>query len=90
MVVGSTTDVGLDTSKKSIQVAMLLPGRRESVEWELANEPVAVKRLAKRLSREAVGELRVCYEAGPCGSRCSANFERRAWTRSRSLHRWFR
>jgi transposase len=67
MVMGSTTDVGLDTSKKSIQVAMLLPGRREAVEWELANEPTAVKRLAKRLMREAVGELRVCYEAGPCG-----------------------
>jgi transposase len=66
-MVGSTTDAGLDTSKKSIQVAMLLPGRREPVEWELANEPAAVKRLAKRLSREAVGELRVCYEAGPCG-----------------------
>jgi transposase len=67
MMVGSTTDVGLDTSKKAIQVAMLLPGRREPVEWELANEPAAVKRLAKRLSRDAVGELRVCYEAGPCG-----------------------
>jgi transposase len=67
MMVGSTTDVGLDTSKKSIQVAMLLPGRREPVEWELANEPAAVKRLAKRLLREAAGELRVCYEAGPCG-----------------------
>ena len=67
MTIGSTTDVGMDTSKKSIQVAMLLPGRREPVEWELANEPQAVKRLAKRLLREAVGELRVCYEAGPCG-----------------------
>jgi transposase len=57
----------LDTSKKSIQVAMLLTGRREAVEWELANEAQAVKRLAKRLVREAVGELPVCYEAGPCG-----------------------
>jgi hypothetical protein len=46
---------------------MLLPDRREAVEWELANDPVAVKRLAKRLAREAVGELRVFYEAGPCG-----------------------
>jgi transposase len=64
---GSTTDVGLDTSKNTIQVAMLLPGRREAVEWEVANEPRAVKRLAKRLLHEAVGELRVCYEAGPCG-----------------------
>jgi transposase len=26
-----------------------------------------VKRLARRLKREAVGELQVCYEAGPCG-----------------------
>ncbi|MBI4538656.1 MAG: transposase [Gemmatimonadetes bacterium] len=67
MAIGSTTDVGMDTSKKSIQVAMLLPGRRDPQEWELANEPQAVKRLAKRLLREAVGALRVCYEAGPYG-----------------------
>jgi transposase len=67
MEMGSTTDVGLDTSKKSIQVAMLVGGRREPLEWELANEPAAVKRLARRLLHEAVGELRVCYEAGPCG-----------------------
>jgi transposase len=67
MEMSSTTHVGLDTSKKSIQVAMLLPGRREPVQWELANESAAVRRLAKRLLREAVGELRICYEAGPCG-----------------------
>ena len=54
MVEGSTTDVGMDTSKSSIQVAMLLPGRREAVEWELANEPQAVKRLVKRLKRGAI------------------------------------
>ncbi len=63
----NTTDVGLDTSKSSIQVAMLLPGSEKAVEWEIANEPRAVRRMAKRLKREAVGELRVCYEAGPCG-----------------------
>lgn len=67
MTRGSTTDVGLDTSKSSIQVAMLLPGSEKAVEWELANEPRAVRRMAKRLRREAVGDLRVCYEAGPCG-----------------------
>ena len=53
MEMSSTTHVGLDTSKKSIQVAMLLPGRREPVQWELANESGAVRRLAKRLLREA-------------------------------------
>lgn len=67
MMRGSTTDVGMDTSKSSIQVAMLLPESEKAVEWELVNEPRAVRRMAKRLKREAVGELRVCYEAGPCG-----------------------
>lgn len=67
MVERNTTEVGLDTSKSSIQVAMLLPGAEKAVEWEIANEPRAVRRMAKRLKREAVGELRVCYEAGPCG-----------------------
>ena len=63
----NTTYVGLDTSKKSIQVAMLRPGCQEPLEWETANEPRAVRRLAKRLKRDAVGTLQVCYEAGPCG-----------------------
>jgi len=67
MVDRNTTDVGLDTSKNSIQVAMLLPGSEKPVEWEIANDPRSVRRMAKRLKREAVGELRVCYEAGPCG-----------------------
>lgn len=32
----------------------------------MANEPAAVRRLAKKLQREAPGEVRCCYEAGPC------------------------
>ena len=63
----STTYVGLDTSKRSIQVAMLRPGCQEPVEWETVNEPRAIRRLARRLKRDAVGTLQVCYEAGPCG-----------------------
>ena len=61
------TYVGMDAHKKAINVAMLLPGQREPVEWQVANEPAAVRRLAKKLEREAPGELRCCYEAGPCG-----------------------
>jgi len=62
-----TTFVGMDAHKKAIHVAMLLPGQREPVEWQVANEPAAIRRLAKRLEREAPGEVRCCYEAGPCG-----------------------
>jgi len=43
-------------------------GQREFVEWTVANEPRAVRRLARKLVREAKGgEVRCCYEAGPCG-----------------------
>jgi transposase len=61
------TFVGMDAHKKAINVAMLLPGQNKPVEWQLANEPAAIRRLAKKLQREAPGEVRCCYEAGPCG-----------------------
>lgn len=61
------TYVGLDTSKKSIQVAMFKPSEKDAVEWQEAYDARGVKRLVKRLKREAPGELRACYEAGPCG-----------------------
>ena len=35
--------------------------------WQLANEPNAVRRLVRKLEREAPGLVRVFYEAGPCG-----------------------
>ena len=61
------TFVGMDVHKKAINVAMLVPEARQPVEWLVANEPAAIRRLAKKLVREAPGEVRCCYEAGPCG-----------------------
>ena len=61
------TFVGMDAHKKAINVAMLLPGAKQPVEWQVANEPGAIRRLAKKLAREAPGEVRCCYEAGSCG-----------------------
>ncbi len=64
----SITWVGLDAHKKSIVVAALLPGRREPEQWQLENTPRAVERLVKKLEKESSGgEIRCCYEAGPCG-----------------------
>jgi transposase len=57
----------MDAHKKAISVAMLLPGRRDPEEWQVTNEPKSIERLAKKLVREAPGEVRCCYEAGPCG-----------------------
>lgn len=61
------TWVGLDAHKKWIHVATLVPGRQEPLTWQEANEETAIRRLARRLGREAPGEVRACYEAGPLG-----------------------
>ena len=49
----------LDAHKKLIQMAMLVPGWSEPVEWQLANEPQAVWRLAKRFAAGGLGGCRL-------------------------------
>lgn len=67
MRTNASTFVGVDAHKTSLHVAMLVPGQRTAVSWQVANEPAAVRRLARKLQREAAGELQCCYEAGPLG-----------------------
>ena len=61
------TVVGLDAHKVAINVAMLLPGTRVPVVSECVNEKAAVRRMVRRVKQQAPGEVRMCYEAGPCG-----------------------
>jgi len=62
-----TTFVGIDAHKKDLFVAMLSGQAATPVSWQLANEPTAVRRLVRKLEREASGPVHVFYEAGPCG-----------------------
>lgn len=62
-----TTYVGIDAHKKDLFIAMLIGPEKTPVTWQLANEPAAVRRLVRKLEREAPGAVRVFYEAGPCG-----------------------
>lgn len=62
-----TTFVGLDAHKQWISVAMLLPGRETAIDWQVPNEPAAIRKMLRRIEGEAPGEVRFCYEAGPCG-----------------------
>src|SRR4029079_12895167 len=62
-----TTYVGIDAHKKDLFVAMLNAPGAAPVTWQLANEPAAVRRLVRKLEREAPGPVQVFYEAGPCG-----------------------
>jgi transposase len=61
----SITWVGIDAHKKRLQFAVLQGG--ELREWEILNESKAVRRAARKLVRQAPGEVRCCYEAGPVG-----------------------
>lgn len=72
----SNTFVGLDAHKDSIFVALLLPGRKTPIEWQVPNGTQAARKLARRIEREAEGEVRVCYEAGPCGYALQRQLER--------------
>jgi transposase len=60
--------VGLDTHKAKIAVAVAEPGHSGEVRFhgEIANLPDTVRRLIEQLA-DKHGQLRVCYEAGPCG-----------------------
>ena len=57
----------MDAHKNSIKVAVLFPDRPELVEWQEATTVEAIRRLARRLQRATLGEVRCCYEAGPTG-----------------------
>ena len=61
------TWVGMDVHKASVSMAMRVPGRAELVEMRVANEPRGLRRLLREVWKQAPGEVRCCYEAGPCG-----------------------
>jgi transposase len=78
-VLDCITWVGLDTSKKKHVAAILMPGGGEPQRCSVANEERDIARFARRLVREAQGgEVRVCYEAGPCGFALMRQLERAA------------
>ena len=64
----SITWVGLDVHKSSISVCVLDSSKGPMVEWRIEHTRAKVKKLARKLAKLADGaEIRVCYEAGPCG-----------------------
>src|SRR5262249_37744675 len=62
-----TTYVGIDAHKTDLFMAMLVGTQTTPLTWKTPNEPRAIRRLVKKLEREAPAAVRVFYEAGPCG-----------------------
>lgn len=63
-----TLYVGLDTDRRSIDVAVAdpLPGGEVRYWGRIGNDAASLERLVKRLAKDG-RTLEVCYEAGPCG-----------------------
>jgi len=61
------TYIGIDAHKKDHKVCILYPGDEKGKEVTINNHRSEIKRLMKKIKKQAPGEVRVCYEAGPCG-----------------------
>jgi transposase len=57
--------VGLDVHQRSITIAELHDSREEPLVREIQNASGTIRKLFSKLRSQ--GELRCCYEAGPCG-----------------------
>ncbi len=66
--IADVTWVGMDAHKRTIEVARMVGGSTQVDAWQLEYTPQSVRRLTRRLRRDAgSGEVRCCYEAGPIG-----------------------
>lgn len=61
------TYVGIDAHKEEHVVCILYPGDEKGKEVRIKNHRIEIKRLMKKIKKQTPGEIRVCYEAGPCG-----------------------
>jgi hypothetical protein len=59
------TYVGIDAHKKDLFIAMLVGDSQTPATWTVPNESHAVKRLVRKLERDAAGPVRVYSVACP-------------------------
>ena len=70
----STIWIGLDVHKDTIAVCRLGGDEQREEACQIPNDLRAIRKLFGRLAKQ--GELRVCYEAGPCGYELRRELER--------------
>ena len=61
------TYVAMDTHKKQHKVALHYPCQEEIVEFTINNAVRDIRKMVKKITRQAPGEVEFCYEAGVCG-----------------------
>ena len=63
----SITYVAMDTHKKQHRVAIAYPNDEVIVEFSVKNTPSEIRKMVRKVKRNAPGEIKFCYEAGVCG-----------------------
>ncbi len=61
------TYVGIDAHKRELSISRLVGAESTPERWRIPNDPAALRRLVRKLEREAAGPIQACYEAGPGG-----------------------
>jgi transposase len=61
------TYVGMDTHKKQHKIAIHFAGQEEIGEFTIKNTVGDIKKMVKKINKQAHGHVEFCYEAGICG-----------------------
>ena len=61
------TYVAMDTHKKQHKIALHYPCQEEIVEFTVNNTEHDIKKMVKKIKKQAPGTVEFCYEAGVCG-----------------------
>lgn len=57
----------MDTHKKEHKVALRYPGGEQIVQFTIKNTVRDIKKMVKKIKKQAPAEVNFCYEAGVCG-----------------------
>jgi transposase len=74
-VKNSITYVAMDTHKKQHRVAIAYPNDEVIVEFSVKNTPSEIRKMVRKIKKNAPGEVKFCYEAGICGFTLQRRFE---------------
>ena len=61
------TYVGMDTHKKDHKVALLYPGDEQIIQFVVKNNVREIRKMVKKIKKQAPSDVWFCYEAGVCG-----------------------
>jgi transposase len=61
------THVAMDTHKKQHRVAIAYPNDEVIVEFSVKNTAPEIRKMVRKIKKNAPGEVKFCYEAGICG-----------------------